>query len=53
MCQVLQQTGLMQMQSEKVENNDNLKEYFKEKDWDNFNDEQIIFKNDTINICVF
>lgn len=38
---------------EKVENNDNLKEYFKEKDWDNFNDEQIIFKNDTINICVF
>lgn len=38
---------------EKVENNDNLKEYFKEKDWDNFNDEQITFENDTVNVCVF
>ena len=38
---------------EKVENNDNLKEYFKEKDWDNFNDEQIIFKNNTIHLCVY
>ena len=38
---------------EKVENNDNLKEYFKEKDWDNFSDEQITFENDTVNVCVF
>ena len=38
---------------EKVDNNNNLKEYFNKKDWDDFNDEQIIFENDTVNICVF
>ena len=38
---------------EKVENNNNQKAYFKEKDWDNFSDEQITFENDTVNVCVF
>ena len=38
---------------EKVDNNSNIAELFKEKDWDSFDKDQIIFENDTINVCVF
>lgn len=41
------------MKLEKIDNNNDLKKYFAEKDWDDFSDEQITFENDTVNICVF
>ena len=38
---------------QKVENNEEIKQIFKNKDWDNFNEEQVILKGDTIHFCKF
>ena len=38
---------------EEVENSKIIEDKFKEKDWDDFNKEQIVFENDTVHICIF
>ena len=38
---------------EKIDNDDSIKQEFLNKDWNYFNEDQVIFKNDTIHLCVY